>query len=61
MGRINKEWHTMHKMPEKASDQQRIDWHLEHSRNCSCAPIPKGVLDLMAKRGMVPPEPFRGS
>jgi hypothetical protein len=52
MGRINEEWHKEHKMPPKPTEDQRIVWHLEHVKNCSCMPIPKGVIEIMNKRGI---------
>jgi hypothetical protein len=43
--KFNKEWHLAHRMPKKATLQQRIDWHVEHQKNCSCRPIPQKILD----------------
>ena len=37
---LNKEWHLAHPMPKKAALDQRIAWHLEHAKNCSCRGIP---------------------
>jgi hypothetical protein len=51
-GKINKEWHMKNKMLENASEEQRIRWHLEHSKNCSCRPIPLKVLELIEKKGI---------
>ena len=47
MGKTNKEWHQAHRMPRNASDAQRMQWHIEHSQNCSCRPIPDGVRRLI--------------
>jgi hypothetical protein len=46
---MNKEWHAEHRMPEKASTQQRIDWHLEHALVCDCRPIPEGLLGKLSE------------
>jgi hypothetical protein len=43
-GTMNREWHLQHKMPASATEQQRVQWHLEHTRNCSCRPFPMGLL-----------------
>jgi hypothetical protein len=59
MSKINKEWHEINKMPQNASDEQRIAWHLEHSRNCSCRSIPSGVIKLMKKNGIEIPKDQR--
>ena len=55
MGTINKEWHEKNKMPTKANADQRIAWHLEHVKNCSCMPIPKGVKELMKAKSIPVP------
>ncbi|MDD4319339.1 MAG: hypothetical protein PHW10_03380 [Candidatus Peribacteraceae bacterium] len=50
---INKEWHLAHRMPEKASMDQRIHWHVEHRKHCRCRPeIPLRVREEMEERGM---------
>lgn len=50
MGKINAEWHLKNKMPEKATTEQRIKWHLEHVKNCECRPIPDKLLIEINKR-----------
>ena len=47
MGEINRRWHEQHRMPKNPTARQRIDWHMAHAANCSCRPIPAGVLALM--------------
>lgn len=37
---INKEWHLKHKMPKNPTLEQRIKWHIEHEKHCTCRPIP---------------------
>ena len=55
--KLNREWHLAHKMPARATLEQRLEWHLEHARHCSCRPIPDGIAREMKRRGMtVPPE-----
>jgi len=49
---VNKQWHETHKMPKHPTLQQRVDWHLEHAKNCGCRAIPGTVLREMEKRGM---------
>ena len=50
MGKINAAWHLKNKMPQKATLEQRIKWHLEHAKNCECRPIPEKLLTEMKKR-----------
>jgi hypothetical protein len=46
---INREWHLNNKMPKNSTLEQRIQWHLEHEKNCQCRPIPAKLLEEMAK------------
>jgi len=55
MTNVNREWHEDHKMPRNANDDQRIAWHIEHSRNCTCRPIPDGVIKMMKEKGIETP------
>lgn len=41
MAKINAKWHKNHRMPKNPSLEERIKWHAEHSKNCSCRPMPK--------------------
>jgi hypothetical protein len=61
LGRINKEWHRAHPMPERRTDDDRIAWHLAHARNCGCREVPTGVLALMRERGLRHPIPANPS
>jgi len=49
---INKEWHQKHRMPKNPTIEQRIKWHLEHQKNCSCRPITGKLAEEMKKRGI---------
>ena len=40
---LNKEWHRLHRMPTKASREQRIKWHVVHSVACGCRAIPESI------------------
>lgn len=51
-GKINKEWHEKHKMPTNPTMDQRIAWHLEHVKNCSCRKIEGKLAEEMKKRGI---------
>jgi hypothetical protein len=39
ISKLNKEWHLAHLMPKNATMEERIAWHIEHSKHCSCRPI----------------------
>lgn len=50
--KFNKEWHRANPMPKNATFAQRVNWHLEHRKNCSCRPIPEKLLGEMKQKGM---------
>lgn len=47
---INKIWHLANKMPEKPTFDQRIKWHVGHSKNCSCRPMPEKIREEINRR-----------
>jgi hypothetical protein len=49
---INAEWHSKNKLPENPSLDQRVKWHLEHARHCSCHLTDIGILEELKKRFM---------
>lgn len=48
--KLNKEWHQQNRMPKNPSLDQRIEWHLEHQKNCSCRPIPVNLIGEIGRR-----------
>jgi len=52
ISKLNKEWHLAHRMPENATIGERIAWHLEHSKNCGCRPIPDKLKAEIKKRNI---------
>jgi hypothetical protein len=50
--KTNREWHEKNRMPKNATTDQRIAWHLEHRKHCSCRPIPEKLIAEMVKRGI---------
>jgi len=52
--KINAEWHMKNKMPKNPTLEQRIKWHLEHGRHCTCRPMPgklRRQIKEMKKKG----------
>jgi hypothetical protein len=49
---INAEWHSKNKMPENPTLDQRVKWHIEHARHCSCRPLDGEILEELKKRYM---------
>jgi hypothetical protein len=50
VAKINKEWHLKHPMPKNPTLDQRVQWHLEHARECHCREMPESVLKELKKR-----------
>lgn len=50
--KINKEWHEANRMPKNANFEQRVKWHLEHQKHCSCRPIPAKLAEEMERKGV---------
>jgi hypothetical protein len=48
--KFNKKRHLSHRMPVKATLEQRIAWHIEHKQHCSCRDIPEKLKAEMKKR-----------
>ncbi|MDF0522367.1 hypothetical protein P0R31_34585 [Bradyrhizobium yuanmingense] len=45
---INKEWHRSHRMPPKATREQRIALHAAHKAACGCRDVPASIrADVM--------------
>jgi hypothetical protein len=40
---LNRLWHQKNRMPAKPTLAQRIEWHREHQKHCSCREIPKSL------------------
>lgn len=54
--KINKDWHQANKMPKKPTLDQRIVWHVEHAKYCSCRPLHGSILEEIKKRGISIPK-----
>jgi hypothetical protein len=39
-------------MPKNPTLEQRLEWHVEHAKNCQCRPITGKLAEEMKKRGM---------
>jgi hypothetical protein len=57
---MNAAWHKAHRMPPKATLDQRIAWHLAHAKACACRQIPETVRAELKRRGTRVPS-ARGS
>lgn len=51
--KINSAWHAKNIMPKKPTLDDRVNWHLEHSKNCSCRPLEGKILDEIKKRKLL--------
>ena len=48
----NAEWHLRNKIPKNPTLDQRVKWHIEHARNCSCPPLDGEISEELKKRYM---------
>lgn len=48
--KLNKEWHHAHPMPKNPTQDQKIAWHIEHSKNCSCRKMPAKIAQMIASK-----------
>ena len=48
--KINAEWHLKNRLPEDPTLDQRVKWHIEHARHCSCGSLDEEILDELKKR-----------
>ena len=51
--KINKEWHLLHPMPENPTLEQRIAWHIGHTKHCKCREMPAAIKAAIKERNML--------
>lgn len=51
--KINADWHSKNKMPKNPTLDERIEWHLDHAKNCQCRPLGGKILEDIKKRGLI--------
>jgi len=52
MSQLNREWHLSNRMPQSASLDDRIAWHIAHAQNCTCREMPPKIAAEIARRGL---------
>jgi hypothetical protein len=50
--KINATWHQKNKMVKNPSLDDRVKWHVAHSRHCQCRPLYGNILEEIKKRGI---------
>ena len=40
---MNAAWHRENPMPRRATQAQRVEWHLRHAEACACRPVPESL------------------
>ena len=48
--KINEKWHQANKMPKNGTLKERMEWHIEHIKNCGCRPIPEKLQAIIKSR-----------
>lgn len=51
-GTLNRQWHEQHQLGNRTSLDERVRWHFEHAKVCSCRPIPARVIEEIERRGI---------
>jgi NAD(P)H-flavin reductase len=51
VSKLNASWHAAHRLPEKATLDERVRSHQAHAAACGCREMPKTVLAALEKRG----------
>ncbi|MGC3962114.1 MAG: hypothetical protein QM803_02005 [Rhodocyclaceae bacterium] len=60
MAVINREWHAHNRMPERATLDERVAWHLAHSAHCACRQMPESIRLELDRRGIpIPATPLK--
>ena len=52
---MNAEWHDEHALGQGAPLDRRVQWHLEHARECGCRAVPRTVAEELERRGIAVP------
>jgi putative ABC transport system ATP-binding protein len=42
--RMDRPWHKAHRMPKRATPQQRLEWHITHAKACGCRKLTTSIL-----------------
>ncbi len=54
--KINSPWHKAHRMPPRATLDQRVAWHLAHRKACQCRKgLPATISAELERRGVQVP------
>jgi hypothetical protein len=48
--KLNAKWHEAHRMPGKASLDERVAWHLAHAKACACRKMPASITAEVERR-----------
>jgi len=50
VSRVNADWHRENPMPTNANVDQRVMWHIEHTKACRCREMPASIADEIGRR-----------
>lgn len=50
MNNLDRDWHLTHRMPDRATLEQWIEWHLEHQHHCGCREMPAKIRAAIESR-----------
>ena len=51
VSKLNRAWHEAHRMPPRATLDQRVKWHKDHLKHCACrTDLPPAIAAEIEKR-----------
>ncbi|MES2330691.1 MAG: hypothetical protein V4539_13895 [Bacteroidota bacterium] len=51
--KTNKAWHLANRMPKNPTPEQRMHWHLEHSKHCNCREMPPKLKAILIEKKLI--------
>ena len=53
--KLNRQWHSDHRLARDATLEERLDWHREHAEHCGCREMPASIRQELEARGWTSP------
>lgn len=50
--KLNAAWHENHPMPKNATLEQRVRWHEQHAKHCTCREMPPKIREILEGRSV---------
>jgi hypothetical protein len=50
--KLDADWHERHRLPARATLDERVRWHIAHAKACACRPIPPTIAAALKRRAL---------